>query len=48
MSYYVVSTFDYGRYADEAPTFLRLSEEFDLCRESLAMLRGTFDGLKPN
>jgi hypothetical protein len=48
MSYYVVSTFDYGRYADEAPTFRRLSEEFDLCRESLAALRGTFEGLKPN
>lgn len=48
MSYYVVSTFDYGRYADEAPTFRRLSDEFDLCRESLAMLRGTFEGLKSN
>jgi hypothetical protein len=48
MSYYVVSTFDYGRYADEAPTFRRLSEEFDLCREGLAALRGTFEGLKPN
>lgn len=48
MSYYVVSTFDYGRYADEAPVFRRLSEEFDLCRESLCTLRGTFDGLKAN
>lgn len=48
MSYYVVSTFDYGRYADEAPTFRRLSEDFDLCREGLAALRGTFEGLKSN
>lgn len=46
MSYYVVSTFDYGRYADEAPTFRRLSDEFDLCRESLSALRGSFNGLK--
>lgn len=48
MSYYVVSTFDYGRYADEAPTFRRLSEDFDLCRESLHHLRDTFEGLKTN
>ncbi|MGV3618093.1 MAG: hypothetical protein ACO1SV_22435 [Fimbriimonas sp.] len=46
MSYYVVSTFDHGRYADEAPTFRRLSEEFDLCRASLYSLRNTFDGLR--
>jgi len=46
LSYYVVSTFDHGRYADEAPTFRRLSDEFDVCRESLKMMRSTFDGLR--
>ncbi len=46
MSYYVVSTFDYGRYADEAPTFRRLSEEFEACRLGLSLMRDTFEGLR--
>ncbi len=38
-SYYVVSTFDHGRYADEAPVFRRLSEEFEACRLGLSLVR---------
>jgi hypothetical protein len=38
-SYYVVSTFAYGQYADEAPTFQKLSEGFVVFREGLYLVR---------
>lgn len=44
-SYYVVSTFEYGRYADEAPVFRRLSEEFEACRLGLSLVRQQLGGL---
>lgn len=44
-SYYVVSTFDHGRYADEAPVFRKLSEEFEACRMGLSLVRRQLGGL---
>ncbi|MCC7435045.1 MAG: hypothetical protein IT363_10205 [Methanoregulaceae archaeon] len=44
-SYYVVSTFDHGRYADEAPVFRKLSEEFEACRLGLSLVRRKLGGL---
>jgi hypothetical protein len=44
-SYQVVSSFDYGRYADEAPVFRKLSNEFDAYREGLNIVRSSFKGL---
>ena len=44
MSYYLVSTFDHGDYAREAPVFRRLSDEFEGYRESLYLVRETFEG----
>lgn len=44
-SYYVVSTFDHGRYADEAPVFRTLSEEFEACRLGLSLVRRKLGGL---
>lgn len=38
-SYYVVSTFDHKPYDQEAPVFRRLSEEFELLREGLSLVR---------
>lgn len=38
-SYYVVSTFDHKPYDEEAPVFKRLSEEFELLREGLSLVR---------
>lgn len=35
-SYYVVSTFDYPPFGEEAPTFRRLSEEFEGCTAALS------------
>jgi len=43
-SYFVVSTFDQGRYADEAPIFRRLSVEFDAYILGLNLLRGNLRG----
>lgn len=43
-AYYVVSTFDYGRYADEAPMFGRLSEGFEAYRYGLSLVRASFEG----
>ncbi len=40
-SYYVVSTFDHEPYGHEAPIFRRLSDEFELLREGLSMVRTT-------
>jgi hypothetical protein len=39
-SYYVVSTFDFGRYADEAALFRKLSEGFSDFRYGLQLARG--------
>lgn len=44
-SYHVVSTFDHGRYADEAPVFKKLSNEFDVYRAGLNLMRSSFHGL---
>lgn len=44
-SYYVVSTFDHGKYAPEAPTFRRLSEEFEACQTGLSLIRTKMPGL---
>lgn len=44
-SYHVVSTFDHGRYADEAPVFKKLSDEFDAYRAGLNLMRTSFRGL---
>lgn len=38
-SYYVVSTFEYGRYADEAPTFRKLSDGFREFQMALQIMR---------
>lgn len=38
-SYHIVSTFDYGPYAAEAPVFRRLSEEFEAFRIGLNIVR---------
>jgi hypothetical protein len=38
-SYYIVSTFAYGRYAGDAGLFRRLSEEFELCIYGLSLVR---------
>ena len=44
-SYHIVSTFDHGKYTDEAPVFKKLSEEFDAYREGLNLVRASFKGL---
>lgn len=38
-SYYVVSTFEHPPYEQDAPVFRRLSEEFELVREGLSLVR---------
>jgi hypothetical protein len=45
-SYYVASTFRHDPFGDEAPTLLRLSEEFRGYQESLILLRASFEGFK--
>ncbi len=44
-SYYIVSTFAYGRYAGDAPLFRRLSEEFELCLHGLQRVRREWEQL---
>lgn len=46
-SYLIVSTFDYVPYDKVAPTFSRLSEAFEECREGLSLVRREFGGLMP-
>ena len=42
--YYIASTYaDNPRYAAEAPTLRRLSEEFELCAEGLQRVRRHLD-----
>jgi hypothetical protein len=43
-SYYIVSSFDYPPYDREAPTFLKLSREFEGCRLGLSLIRASFEG----
>lgn len=43
-SYHVVSTFDYGRYADQAHVFRKLSDGFEEFQEGLKMLRRQMPG----
>ena len=38
-SYYIVSTFQYGRYAQDAGLFRQLSEDFELCIYGLNLVR---------
>ena len=38
-SYYVVSTFDHSPYDKDAPVFKKLSEEFEVVREGLSLVR---------
>jgi hypothetical protein len=45
-SYYVVSSFDYAPFDLEAPVFKKLSEEFEGCREGLALIRASFEGFR--
>jgi hypothetical protein len=45
VSYYIVSSFDYVPYDAEAPTFRKLSEAFELCREGLLLVRRQLRGL---
>jgi hypothetical protein len=45
-SYYVVSSFDYPPYDWEAPTFLKLSREFEGCRIGLNLVRASFEGFQ--
>ena len=43
-SYHVVSTFEHDPYGEEAPTFKKLSEEFEGLRIGLSLVRASFDG----
>jgi hypothetical protein len=45
-SYYIVSSFDYAPFDMEAPTFRKLSEEFESCREGLSLMRASFEGFR--
>lgn len=42
-SYYIVSTFQHGRYASDAGLFRQLSEEFELCLYGLSLVRRDWD-----
>jgi hypothetical protein len=44
-SYHLVSTFDHGDYARQAPVFRKLSEDFEGYRYGLSLVRDRFDGL---
>ncbi len=43
-SYHVVSTFEHGAYAHEAPVFKRLSQDFENYRYGLSLVRASFEG----
>lgn len=45
-SYYVVGSFDHAPYDAEAPTFRKLSAEFEACREGLLLVRAAFEGFQ--
>ena len=44
-SYYIVSTFRYGRYAEDASLFRQLSDEFELCLYGLSLVRREWERL---
>lgn len=44
-SYYIVSTFEQGRYSEDAPLFRHLSEEFELCLYGLRLVRREWEHL---
>jgi hypothetical protein len=44
-SYYIVSTFQQGRYSEDAPLFRHLSEEFELCLYGLRLVRREWEHL---
>ncbi|HZT41749.1 MAG TPA: hypothetical protein VFA07_06150 [Chthonomonadaceae bacterium] len=44
-SYYIVSTFRYGRFAEDAPLFRQLSDEFELCLYGLGLVRREWERL---
>lgn len=43
-SYHIVSTFEHMPYGDEAPTFRKLSTDFEAYRIGLGLVRSSFDG----
>ena len=43
-SYHVVSTFEYGSYAHEAPIFKKLSRHFEEYQYGLSLVRASFKG----
>ena len=43
-SYYVVSTFEQGAYAHEAPLFRKLSDGFEQYQYGLSLVRASFEG----
>lgn len=45
-SYEIVSSFDHEPFAGEAPTFKRLSSEFQACQYSLRLMRASFEGFR--
>ena len=44
-SYHVASTFDHGKYAQEAPVFRKLSLEFEQYIYGLSLVRASFHGI---
>ncbi len=44
VSYHIVSSFEHGPYTDEAATFRKLSDRFEVWREGLYLLRSDFEG----
>jgi hypothetical protein len=47
-SYYIVSTFELGRYRDEAPLFKQLSDQFETFVEGLHLVRQQWDDYAKN
>jgi hypothetical protein len=43
-SYYIVSTFDHDPYGEEAPTFKKLSADFEAYMQGLELVRASFEG----
>ena len=44
-SYYIASTFEEGRFAEEVPILRRLSSDFEMCAYGLNQVRKEFDTL---
>ena len=45
-SYYIVSTFQHGRYAEDANLFRQLSDEFELCLYGLSLVRREWEQME--